>query len=156
MRLYLVRHAHATTHEEDPLRPLSERGRDVARKVARWLSDTLADTPGLILHSPLARSRETAMIIASELKAEDRLEEVDTLLPEDDPLDTLALLARDERSILVVGHEPHLARLASLLLLGDRDRPLILLKKGAVCCLKSFGQGEGPWIIEWSVKPRLL
>jgi phosphohistidine phosphatase len=156
MRLYLVRHAHAAAEEEDPERPLNERGRRVAASMAAWLKPSIPADLGAIIHSSLARSRQSAEIFAGELGMGDRLLAADGLLPEDDPTLIVPLLQNRAASLMIVGHEPHLGRLASYLLVGERDRPLLLLKKGAVCCLRFVGASEGAWILEWSIKPKLL
>jgi phosphohistidine phosphatase len=57
---------------------------------------------------------------------------------------------------VIVGHEPHLGRLVSLLLTGDAERPLVLLKKGGAVCLRGEPGGGGGWLLEWALKPKLL
>jgi phosphohistidine phosphatase len=91
MRLYLIRHAHAVNEEQDPRRPLCEKGRAVALQVAGFLAPVLEDVGG-ILHSPLARSRESAAILARVLGRPRLLREVKGLEPEDDPEDVLSIL----------------------------------------------------------------
>jgi len=67
-RLYLMRHGHAPSPSEagvatEALRPLSEKGRSDARRIAAELVKRGA-RPALILHSPLARAVQTAQAAA--------------------------------------------------------------------------------------------
>lgn len=156
MRLFLVRHAHATSDEEHPLRPLNDRGRRVAAAMALWLRPAIPEGLAAILHSPLERSRETAVILADAWGMRERLHETRGLLPEDEPLAACQLLAHRSEPMLIVGHEPHLGRLVSLLLTGNQELPLLLLKKGSVCCLRRPGGPTGPWVLEWMIKPKLI
>jgi len=65
--------------------------------------------------------------------------------------------ARTERSVAVVGHEPHLSRLASLLCTGSEDELQLELKKGAVAFLGFDGAAEaGAARVHWSVAPKIL
>src|SRR5882757_4017436 len=116
MQLYLIRHADAVSAEENPARPLSERGlRQVAQLVAHFLhSGTLR--PGEIWHSPLTRSGETATVLAAGLNLAIPLVEQPGLEPEDDPRDTIERLAHATGDLAIVGHEPHLGALAALLI----------------------------------------
>jgi phosphohistidine phosphatase len=64
---------------------------------------------------------------------------------------------RREQSVAVVGHEPHLSRLASLLCTGNEDGIRIELKKGAVARLAFDGIVEpGGAVLRWTVAPKIL
>src|ERR1700685_3921397 len=74
MKLLLVRHGRpadrasfASTGHGDDLRPLSAEGRRVMRRVARGLAATVPSVD-VLATSPLARSVETAALIAKELE----------------------------------------------------------------------------------------
>lgn len=155
MRLYLMRHAHALSEEEDAKRPLSDKGLAAAVRVAEFVAPMLEDIGG-ILHSPLPRSRETAVILAKALGKPRLLREVKGIEPEDDPDEFLSVLQGRSAPLVVVGHEPHLGRLVSLLLTGDANHPLVLLKKGGVVCLRGEPGGGSTWLLEWALKPKLL
>ena len=163
MLLYLVRHGHAVTLEEDPARPLSLRGVADTKRVAEFFKNNGAFAPSLIWHSPLARARQTASILASELKLDAALIETSDILPEDNPEDLLPRLdaAVDEHSIAVVGHEPYLSTLATLLVRG-KDRPsAVEFKKGAVLALERGAgthkrTGHSRWVVVWHITPALL
>ena len=53
--------------------------------------------------------------------------------------------------IMLVGHLPHLSRLSSLILTGDKDRNVIDFKMGGVVCLKK--SEDGKWSVEWMITP---
>jgi phosphohistidine phosphatase len=68
-----------------------------------------------------------------------------------------ALSDRTETSIALVGHEPQLSMLASLLLTGSEDDLHIELKKGGVIAIAFGGRIEpGAGSLLWSVTPKLL
>lgn len=156
MKLYLVRHAHAVSEEEDANRPLSPRGREVALAMAEWIAPVITDDLAGILTSPLVRAKETARIFADAFGMQKLVREVKGLQPEDDPEVIQAVLENRTAPLMLIGHEPHLGRLASLLVTGNRDHPLLIMKKGSVVCLRGENDGDGTWVLEWALKPKLL
>lgn len=116
MLLFLVRHAHAEKGDPDDLRPLSDRGRDEARAVARQLTDH-ATPPALVLTSPLLRARQTAEQIAQATGAQLRADE--RIAPGLTP-DLLITALGDERGpVAVVGHQPDFSEIAFALTGSD-------------------------------------
>ncbi len=153
MKLYIVRHAHAVSEEEDPARPLSAEGREAAQEMARWLRRCTAPDVEEIWHSALVRARETAELFAEGLRLKSRLREVPGLLPEVPPATMATALGRHHNSVMIVGHEPQLSALAGLLL-GLTDG-VVEFRKGAVLCLDRPMRG-GPWTLAWLVSPPLI
>ena len=152
MQLLLVRHAHALEGEPDETRRLSVRGWRQVRTVGGFLQRRKLVTARECWHSPLVRAGETARGLAEHLEF-NRLRTVDGLLPEDDPRIFARVLARTRRSVLVVGHEPHLSALASLLLAGAPEPALIALRKGAVAALE---RERGRYRLLWLADPALM
>lgn len=152
MRLYLVRHAEANPAEIDPFRGLTERGRADVERVARILEGRVADV-NLIYHSGKARSYETASILASHVKPRKGPVETDGLAPNDDPVIWKERLGFRSEDLVLVGHLPHLARLAGLILSGDPGREVIMFRSAAVACLR---REEGLWGVEWMVTPDIV
>lgn len=75
------------------------------------------------------------------------------LRPDDDPQLISRRLRQVEHPVAVVGHDPNLSALASLLVTG-RPLPLrFLLKKGAVLRLDRSGDS---WVVRWQVAPEIL
>jgi len=163
MLLYLVRHGHAVDADEDPARPLSLRGVADMKRVADFFRGNRAFVPDQLWHSSLVRARQTAEILAQDVGIEAGLVETEGLLPEDDPHDILARVAAftSARPLALVGHEPYMSALATLLVRG-KDRPTGFdFKKGAVLALeRSEGvhkrNGEPRWIVRWHITPGLL
>lgn len=163
MLLYLVRHAHAVTVEENPARPLSERGRADAARIGAFLRASGVCRPAQLWHSPLVRARETAQLFVTGLRLDALLVETPDLLPDDDPDDIAHRLAEYPvtHDLALVGHEPHLSALATLLVRG-RKRPVVFnLRKGAVIALERDDRlhrksGLPRWRVRWHLSPELL
>src|SRR3954469_22570464 len=118
MLVYLIRHADAVDADQDAARPLSERGRAQVRALSGVFARGEIFLPDEIWHSSLLRSRQTAEILAQRLKLRAPLTLMPDLEPEDDPRAVARRIKATPRSLAVVGHEPHLSALASLLIAG--------------------------------------
>lgn len=153
IRLHLVRHAHAVDATEDATRPLSDRGREQVRRLGKFLRPTDVFQPEEIWHSPLVRAQETATLLARHLRLEVPLVLVPGLEPEDKPQAIARRLRSATRSVAVVGHEPHLSALASLLVRGRAAPPAFVMKKCSVLTLEGTGRF---WMVRWHVSPELL
>jgi len=153
MRIYLMQHARPVPKEEDPRQPLSRQGVGDAEKVGNRLA-AAGVRPETILHSPKERAKETARIVWEKLGSEGRLQQREDLAPLADPGSVLADLEAATGECLVVGHLPHLGRLATrLLTAGLRDEPpLIRFRQGAVLCLVREAEG---WQVAWMLAPEL-
>jgi phosphohistidine phosphatase len=102
---------------DDSKRPLTEKGVARLRRTARGLS-RVVPTVGRMLSSPYPRAWQTAEILAEESDWPPP-EQCPELEAGRSPADALELLAgSDGASLAVVGHEPLLSELASLLLTG--------------------------------------
>lgn len=166
MLLHLVRHAHAVEETEHRARPLSARGRAEAARLARFFAGNGCFVPAHVWHSPLLRSRETTDELARRLAWSDTTVVVETsgLLPEDDPREVaerLEIWPRDRGDLAIIGHEPHLSALASLLVRGREKPVLFAMKKAAVLTLEPTSgvfkkTGFGRWRVRWLVAPELL
>jgi phosphohistidine phosphatase len=153
--VFLVRHAHAVTEEENPLRPLSARGRDECRRLAAFFQNNRAFTPAEFWHSPLMRAHETADLLRP-LAPLAPLRETAGLLPEDDPARIARRIATlaPTHMLAVVGHEPHLSGLATLLITGRSGHTAFTLEKGAILALASADNHT--WDVRWQITPALL
>ena len=119
--LRLLRHAKSSWEEpalEDADRPLTPRGLEATRRLARWI-DEHEVRPDLVVCSPAVRARETLEPLLSALG---------------DP----EVLADTLGDVLLVGHNPGLADLS--LMLGRpsalRDRVAAKLPTGALVTLE--------------------
>ncbi len=117
-KVVLVRHGEATSTTDNPERPLTITGRQHAERIATWLEAHDVE-PDEILHSTKLRARQTAKILGHRLGVPpSRVFEVADLGPHDEPQSVVDRLEAGQRSVMVVGHLPHLNRLASALLVG--------------------------------------
>ncbi len=145
MEIFLVRHGIAEDFssaeergEGDAGRVLTKEGREKTTKVARAFRKQIS-TVDVIYHSPFARAVETAKIFAAEFP-EARLEEAKGLTPMDPARGALSLLSglgKGER-FMIVGHEPHLSSLASLLLTG-KEHPIVEFKRAGIAAIECLG-----------------
>lgn len=145
--IYLIRHADAVSDEEDPVRPLSARGREQVAKVCGILGKVPGFKPRELWHSPLARSLETAELLAKGLKLAAPVVLKPGLEPDDDPSKMAAILERESGDLALVGHEPHLGVLACLLVHGPSRAPMFFhFPKAGVLALNKDGS---KWKAEW-------
>ena len=145
MRIYLVQHGEAKKKEEDPARPLTENGRAEVERVGRFLA-RIGITVDRILHSGKLRAAQTAELIAKYVKP------VEGLDPLADPRIWAEKLDESEHDLMLVGHLPHLKRLASLLLTGRDDLEIVRFRYGGVVCLEK----DEKWSILWVIRPDIL
>lgn len=148
--IFLIRHADAISDEVNPVRPLSPRGHDQVDRVCEILSKNDSFAPVEFWHSPLARSRETATLLAKGLKLDVPILLKPGLEPDDDPSGVAALLRAEMRDIAVVGHEPHLGVLASMLVHGPKRGGVFYpFSKAGVLALSG---GDKGWRAQWLVR----
>jgi phosphohistidine phosphatase len=153
MFLYLVRHAEAKREEEDPARPLSKKGLEDITKVASYVS--LLNIPiDEIFHSSKLRAKQTAEVLFQNLKPVRGLKETDGLAPLDYPEIWADRLKNLRNDVILVGHLPHLAGLASLLLCGDSDNYIVSFRAGGLACLKRDDSGR--WSMQWMLTPEIV
>lgn len=163
MEIFLLRHAPAGVpdpkrYSNDSQRPLTPDGIKKMKGVARAMRE-LKLKFDLILSSPLERAKGTAEIVAREFKQNRDLKFTEHLTPNGDAeilIERLASLYDRPRRVLLVGHEPHLSRLAGVLVAGS-DAPGLKLKKGGLCKLTVRRlRYEACAELEWVLTPKLM
>jgi phosphohistidine phosphatase len=138
MRVILFRHgpagqADAARWPDDGQRPLTRRGIERTARAADGLVRFIVGTLR-VAASPLERARQTARALGEAGTPDGRVEKLDSLAPGVPLRETLRWL-KDLRSgacVVLVGHEPHLGRLAGVLLFGSSEAALPLKKAGAI------------------------
>ena len=153
MILYLIRHAHAVDADENPERPLSKRGIGQVVALASFLQRTALFQPEEFWHSPLVRSRETASVLAQRMRLTVPLTLMPDLQPEDDPLAIARRVRLTPSPLAIVGHEPHLSALATLLVTGRMKFPVFVMKKCSVLALDGMAN---EWSVRWHISPDLF
>ncbi len=153
MFLYLVQHAESKKEELDPSRPLSEKGLQDINKIALYLSK-LALNVHKIFHSNKLRAKQTAEVLSEMLKPVKGISETDGLAPLDNPNIWAERLKDIPEDMMLVGHLPHLSRLASLLLCNDPDKNIISFKMAGAVCLKR--DEINTWSLQWMLIPDIV
>jgi len=151
--LYLIRHADAVDLHPDHARPLSDRGREQVKALAKFLEKSGAFSPEEIWHSQLVRARETAELLAKALQFSGACRETPGLRPEDDPHEIARKLPKLKSPVALVGHEPYMSALASLLVTGATHPAAFVMKKGATLALE---REDSRWLVRWHISPGLL
>ena len=137
MELFLLRHGLAVERGtagivNDADRPLTPHGRRQLHKIAAamWQMKLSFD---VILSSPLLRARQTAELVAKELKLKKRPAFADELQPGGNAkilIQSLAALKPPPENVLLVGHEPDLSNLISWFVTGTTGAGFALKKSG--------------------------
>lgn len=163
MELYLMRHGLAVERgtrgfEDDAARPLTPKGRRQLRKFAGAIKKLERDFD-LILASPFLRAKQTAEIVATGLKLKKRLKFSNALAPGGHAAILLRQLERHRpapEKVLLVGHEPDLSRLVSLLVTGNL-RLQMDFKKAGLCKLEAEKLSAGQCAaLAWLLTPKQL
>ncbi len=150
-KLYLIQHGEAKKKEEDPQRPLTEKGRKDTLKIAEFLAKINIEVDKII-HSGKLRAKQTAEIIAEKLGV-NNIEEDSSLAPLAPPEEWAKKLETINENIMLVGHLPHLSLLASLLLTGNKEVQPVKFTYSGVVCLEKI---EGQWKLVWMITPQII
>jgi phosphohistidine phosphatase len=130
MDLLLWRHAEAEEGEDDMLRRLTGRGEEQARRMAKWI---IAHQPRemRIIVSPAVRTQQTAKALKLPFETHRKIG------PEACVSELIAASGwpSAKGSLLIIGHQPSLGRMASLLLAGQEADWSV--KKGAMWWLSN-------------------
>ena len=128
LRLMLLRHAKSSWTDpgrDDHDRPLTPRGQKSAPLIGRFMRNQKL-VPELVLCSPARRARETWKLASAELRSAPRLLLEDALYDFGNGgriLDTVRARVDTAKSVMVVGHNPSIERLAQRLI-GKGDAKL--------------------------------
>jgi phosphohistidine phosphatase len=153
MKLYLVQHAKAAAPEVDPQRPLTKEGLREIKKVADFIRP-LNLTVDCLWHSGKRRALQTADVLAEVIKVGKSNTAHDGLGPNSDVTPAKEELALATDDLMIVGHLPFLARLASLLLAGSESANTVVFRNAGIVCLNR--SNDGSWHLEWSVIPSVI
>ena len=146
MELILWRHAEAedgSADISDSKRRLTPRGEKQARHMAQWLRSHLpsAAKRTRVLVSPTIRTQQTAHALQLPFEIEARVGAGST------PLDILAasVWPEDERTVIVIGHQPTLGETAALVMTGVEAQWSV--KKGGVWWFYKRARDDGEQVI---------
>lgn len=150
MDLLLWRHAEAEEGEEDLKRRLTERGERQARLMGAWIREHQPKDLRIIV-SPSIRTQQTAQALKLPYETHRKIG------PDACVSELIAATGWPDAagSVLVVGHQPSLGRLASLLLAGQEADWSI--KKGALWWLSNrLRRGETQTVLRAMLPVELL
>lgn len=158
MNLILWRHAEAEdlpdalsiSRSADLQRPLTRRGRKQAEASAAWLRARLPADYRVVC-SPALRTRETAAALSG------KPEILDELAPGADVGAILAAIdwPQGHEHTVVVGHQPWIGLLASLLMAGD-EMPWSVKKSGIWWLAGRTRESEAQVVLRAVIQPDLL
>ena len=160
IRVIIFRHGPAGERDalrwpDDALRPLSPKGEQRTYVAASGLA-RIEPGIGLIVTSPLARATQTARVLAQVFE-DATVVKLDALRPMGSHRQILEFLSSRpaEETLVLVGHEPDLGKLAGTLVFGA---PVALpLKKAGACAIEFEGEVKpGGGRLCWAMPPRLL
>jgi phosphohistidine phosphatase len=157
MLCYFLRHGpagDATTWEgSDFDRPLTPDGKKRIAREAKTIAALEVELDAIIT-SPLVRARQTAEIVADELKLRDKLR-LDDRVGLGFSAGRLAEILGDypkAKTVMLVGHEPSMGlTVGELIGGGDVD-----FKKGALACVDVTGESPLAGRLLWLASPKLL
>jgi phosphohistidine phosphatase len=160
MEIYILRHGIAvsrgTPGYPNDDRPLTEDGIEKMTEAALGIAK-IVDKFDVVVSSPLIRALDTAGIAAEAIKYKDEIVSTKFLMPGSLPSSLFDFLGKykSKRSVLLVGHEPHLGILASRLL--GYDDSVIEFKKGGICRIDIDSMPpHSPGTLIWSLAPKQL
>ena len=130
------------------MRPLSPRGREAAALAAQEAARRGA-RPDVVWHSGKLRARETAQFYWRACNPAAPFSAARGLQPDDPPSWMRDQLAGETRSIMVVGHMPHLPRLLCALVGETPDAEPPFPPHG---CVALEADGER-WKVMWRIEP---
>jgi len=154
MNIYLVQHGKPVSKKENPEKPLSNQGKEDVDRVGSFLLRAGISVEN-IFHSGKTRARETAEIILARQDPGKKPVEKTGLAPLDDVKAIAEEIKQRRKDLMIVGHLPHLARLASLLITGSDSNTVVGFQQGGVVCLR-YNDEEKVWTIAWMLVPDII
>ena len=157
MEIYLMQHGPNLSKDEDPEEPLSPEGEAIVSKAAQAIR-RMGLTFDAIVASPKMRSKQTAALVADAagypVDSIIETEKVKAMTPAEDTIGYLEGL-EDKQSVLIAGHLPSLAEVASSLLTSG-SKATIQFERGGIgrIDVDSLPTSEGR--LRWYITPDQL
>jgi len=157
MEIYLMQHGPALPREQDPDRSLSPAGEARIHASGKALKK-MGIGFDVILSSPKKRSKQTAAIVAQEVGFPSEkiieTEKVEPMTPPEETVKTLTDCAGNKR-ILIAGHLPSVAEVASFLL-TEGSKALVEFEMGGCCRIDVEDLPIRSGRLRWYVTPEQL
>lgn len=157
MEIYLMQHGPNLSKDEDPEESLSSEGEAQISKAAQAIKKMGLEFD-VVIASPKKRSQQTAAIVAEAIGFPGEsivvTEQVKAMTPAEQTIDYLQQFA-EKRSVLVAGHLPSLAEIASSLLTAG-SKATIQFERGGIgrIDVESLPTSEGK--LRWYLTPAQL
>jgi len=143
---------------QDAERPLTAEGRSKLGHIVKAIHGMELEFDAII-SSPYVRARQTAELVAQSYKKPLKVELCEALVPDGTSVQVVDVLRRWmplPGNLLIVGHEPNLSSLVSLLV-GSKGGSCVVFKKGGLCKLCVHSLRPHPEAsIEWLLTPKQM
>ena len=154
MEIYLMQHGPAMPKDQDPEEGLSPEGKDRIHAGGQALKK-MGIAFDAILSSPKKRSKETAAIVAEEVGFPvDKIVEtkkVKAMTPPEETVQVLSELSEVGR-VLIAGHLPSVAELASFLL-TEGSKAMVQFEMGGCCMIEVDALPTHAGRLRWYLPP---
>ncbi len=155
MRLYFIRHGHAEDPQgpdfDDFARRLTPKGIETTRALGKLLQN-VGVTPAMLYSSPRIRARQTADLLAKDLRANVAVRDEVNFGFNSAAVSLLIDGLADDTDVLFIGHEPDLSLLVSELS-GGVD---VVMKKSGMARIDLISREPIKGALLWLIAPRLL
>jgi len=152
MAIYLVQHGRSLSKQEDPHKGLSDKGTEEVKRIAQVASGYQVQVDRII-HSGKKRALQTAQILAEALNPEKGITVAEGMNPLDDVIAFASTMDLDSNCLLV-GHLPHLEKLAAYWITGQDRKPVFQLQNGGILCLDRYRDSD-QMVIRWALMPNV-
>ena len=149
MKLYLVRHGSANPADIDPQKGLSDIGKKEIATLAALVRHLNIEVEN-IYHSGKARAEQTAEIVNIAIQSANGVSQKTGLTPNDPIKDIATEIVSAGKDVMLVGHLPFMAKLASYLLSDNTDKIALEFKAGGMAYLE---YQDNRWILKWLINP---
>ncbi len=157
MEIYLMQHGPALPKEQDPDEGLSPTGEARIHASGKALK-RLGVSFDVILSSPKKRSKQTAAIVAKEVGFPPEkileTEKVKAMTPPEETIKALTEYAGN-KGILIAGHLPSVAEVASFLL-TEGSKALVEFERGGCCRIDVEDLPTHSGHLRWYLTPEQL
>ena len=150
MALYLVQHGQCHSKEQDPLKGLSDIGREQTALIAGVAADYKVSVSTLA-HSGKLRAQQTAEIFADALKPQNGMQVISGIAPLDDVASFAGSLTLDE-DLMLVGHLPFMEKMIAFLVTGQEQPAIFQMQNSGIVCIDADPRTSKP-IIKWTLMP---
>ncbi|MGD8563991.1 MAG: phosphohistidine phosphatase SixA [Desulfarculaceae bacterium] len=154
MEIYLMQHGPQLPSDQDPEEGLSPQGEAIVKDSAAALAK-MGIAFDAVITSPKKRAQQTAELVcaATGFTLEQIVisEKAKAMASPDETLEMLGAY-QDRNRVLLAGHLPNLALVASGLLIGGPGAEL-LFERGCICCIEVQDFQAGPGRLRWFLLP---